>query len=433
MKLEYCVYCVDCKVFMDLGPYDYITGHFQGPFIAVEDQYVDSDLALKSFLEKHSGHRVGLEFDFQRRNGWYQVAPKTSFCVVFESDEVMMQPYMEKKITLRQHLQRIGKTFESFKYRLLKNSFLKPVKGKINLLSIVDVYGWAWDITSHELFDSLPDEYEGYVVSKDDFKRFKVNPLKYDVVICWAFNDREILEALHPENTILCVAGWSRIDDVAITKKQRPFKYIAAASTNLAVALSKKFPSRKIRVLSHGVRTDFFKPVNRSPNEKFIVGWVGNTKRETKRFKKAYYAVSCVDGARLEVAGTVGTVAGSAGIRIYRTREGMPSFYQGLDCLLVTSSVEVHPLVVYEAMSCGLPVICTRVGDVEENIVDGVNGILVDIECSINRVAEELNRLKMSPELRKSLGDNARNTVLEKWTWNKVAEDYVEAFREVLE
>jgi glycosyltransferase involved in cell wall biosynthesis len=44
----------------------------------------------------------------------------------------------------------------------------------------------------------------------------------------------------------------------------------------------------------------------------------------------------------------------------------MPQLLAASDCLLLTSAIEGSPNVVKEAVSCGLPVVSTPVGDVEE-------------------------------------------------------------------
>jgi glycosyltransferase involved in cell wall biosynthesis len=51
-------------------------------------------------------------------------------------------------------------------------------------------------------------------------------------------------------------------------------------------------------------------------------------------------------------------------------------FYNVAECLLLASTREGFPTVVGEALSCGTPVISTRVGGVSELVVDGENGWL---------------------------------------------------------
>src|SRR5207302_11403303 len=50
--------------------------------------------------------------------------------------------------------------------------------------------------------------------------------------------------------------------------------------------------------------------------------------------------------------------------------EYVPVVMNSADCLLLTSVTEGSPNVVKEALMCGLPVITTRVGDVEELLRD---------------------------------------------------------------
>ncbi len=77
------------------------------------------------------------------------------------------------------------------------------------------------------------------------------------------------------------------------------------------------------------------------------------------------------------------------------------------DALVLPSRQEALPMVILEAMSAGLPVVATEVGDVREAVHDGVNGLTVppgDAEA----LAAALARLIASPELRAALGEAGR-------------------------
>lgn len=77
------------------------------------------------------------------------------------------------------------------------------------------------------------------------------------------------------------------------------------------------------------------------------------------------------------------------------------------------------PLKVYEYMAARLPVVASRVGQLEELIRDGENGILVPPGDPV-ALAHALDRVRRTPDLRVKLGHAARLTVLGRHTWDAV-------------
>ena len=71
-----------------------------------------------------------------------------------------------------------------------------------------------------------------------------------------------------------------------------------------------------------------------------------------------------------------------------------------------------------EAMASGLPVVGSRTKPVEEVIDNGVNGLLVDF-FSHSELAEKVNNINKDKELSKFLGENARESVLDRYAINK--------------
>lgn len=59
------------------------------------------------------------------------------------------------------------------------------------------------------------------------------------------------------------------------------------------------------------------------------------------------------------------------------SREEVSDFMRGADVLLMTSHFEGSPLVLYEGMACGLPVVAAQEADPDEVIKSGTNGIKV--------------------------------------------------------
>src|SRR5262249_55329491 len=74
------------------------------------------------------------------------------------------------------------------------------------------------------------------------------------------------------------------------------------------------------------------------------------------------------------------------------------------------------PLKVYEYMAAGLPVVASRLGQLEELIRHGINGLLCP-PGDAAALAAALAGLRADPGLRRRLGETARATVLRQHTW----------------
>lgn len=59
------------------------------------------------------------------------------------------------------------------------------------------------------------------------------------------------------------------------------------------------------------------------------------------------------------------------------SRAALGEFYRSSDVVVVPSFTEAHGLVALEAAACGVPVIASRVGGLQETVEDGVTGLLV--------------------------------------------------------
>jgi hypothetical protein len=151
-------------------------------------------------------------------------------------------------------------------------------------------------------------------------------------------------------------------------------------------------------------------------NEK--VGWVGNFYRESKRFDIA-----------LKVAEELKTalkIAGPPNSLYYIEHSKMPEFYRNLDCLLVTSEVEAHPLVVYEALACGVPVVMSKVGDC---FTENVKGIVFYNTGSPPRNIK--NIVEATLFSKDWLSDYAVRAIRDYWRWDRLMPDYFDMFKTI--
>src|SRR3989338_4117396 len=97
------------------------------------------------------------------------------------------------------------------------------------------------------------------------------------------------------------------------------------------------------------------------------------------------------------------------------------AFYERTD-VFVSPSVWDEPLglTILEAMAAGAPVVATRRGGVLSSIQDKVNGFLVKPRNS-REIAEVVNILLADDRLRKKISSAAYKTVVERFTWERIA------------
>jgi glycosyltransferase involved in cell wall biosynthesis len=84
-------------------------------------------------------------------------------------------------------------------------------------------------------------------------------------------------------------------------------------------------------------------------------------------------------------------------------------FYRSLGCFFRTGTFfDTFSHVVFEAMACGLPVVCDRFGGHAEYITHGHDGLLFEGQ---QQVMELLRELPRHADLRRRIGTEARRTV----------------------
>lgn len=101
--------------------------------------------------------------------------------------------------------------------------------------------------------------------------------------------------------------------------------------------------------------------------------------------------------------------------------EKLDDFYLRAN-VYVAPSVWNEPLglVILESMVQKTPVVVTRKGGVGTIVKDGYNGFLVRPKSS-KEIVEKVNLLLGDNELRNKMGENAYKTVVEKFSWDKIA------------
>jgi glycosyltransferase involved in cell wall biosynthesis len=107
-------------------------------------------------------------------------------------------------------------------------------------------------------------------------------------------------------------------------------------------------------------------------------------------------------------------------------------YFRAADLFVMPSAREGLPIVLLEAMACGLPCVASRLPGSTDGIVeDGVNGRLVP-SGDVAAMAAAIAAMLASPADAARMGHAARRTVEERYTIEAVAEQWLAAYRDVL-
>jgi glycosyltransferase involved in cell wall biosynthesis len=198
------------------------------------------------------------------------------------------------------------------------------------------------------------------------------------------------------------------------------------------------YDAAKIAITPYGVDTERFVPPAAPRGDDvfraLFVGQIGQRKGMSYLLQ-GYEKFRRTD-SELHIVGTIGS-----GHEVYSRyqhlykhtanvpQKDLPALYHQADVFVFPSLIEGMPLVVLEAMACGLPVITTTHGP-SDIVRDGVDGFFVPIRDS-EAIAARLEQLYNDPSLREQMGRNAREQAL-RYTWNAYAQRAADVVLQVL-
>jgi starch synthase len=110
-----------------------------------------------------------------------------------------------------------------------------------------------------------------------------------------------------------------------------------------------------------------------------------------------------------------------------RNFEDLPGLYSIVSVFAALTLYENFPFRVLENMSCQNPVVATRIVGIPEMITDGFNGLLVP-PSNPEKLAKKIVNVINDKVLAKRLGQNARRTIEEHFTFQEFANGTKEAY-----
>ncbi len=318
------------------------------------------------------------------------------------------------------------------------------------------------------LYEKVPADIKVYKVNlrnKFDFNGFKklkniLKEISPDVVVSSMFSANTIFRILQPKFGYKSIARehniyhekkwWQKKMDKHLSKRSEK---IVAVSKSVVEFASKQagIPIDKFEVIHNGVEIDFinnFRVLNSKDSLRQKLGIhqddiiflnVGRLKKQKQQdvlidsFKDV---VSKNQNAKLLIVGRgpeedylnkkIADNNLSDNVNLVGYTEGVLDYYGAADVFVLSSKHEGFPNVAIEAMAFGLPLISTKVPGVDEFLVDGQNGFLVEeLKESISDAM--INFLDLDVQVLNNMKEKAIKTA-EKFNIKDIVEKYSELY-----
>ena len=95
------------------------------------------------------------------------------------------------------------------------------------------------------------------------------------------------------------------------------------------------------------------------------------------------------------------------------------------------SKIEGLPGVILEALSCATPVVTSDVGGIKEAVEDGYNGYCIKGH-ELHNYVEAVEKILEDKEFQEKLKSNSRKIINEKFTMNKISDQFIKEYQKIL-
>lgn len=320
---------------------------------------------------------------------------------------------------------------------------------------VIDEYGWAFDNITKELKKYLE---KNFIIDVIEGKSYEGNIVKllidckdYDLVhFLWrgyfSLIDRpemeEYLKSINlsmeelkktyiEEKNITCsVCDHLYLNEEEMWRTELIFSYVKnyfVTSKKLYNIYSNLPKIKKPYMIIHdGVQKEKYKYKYRSyKNRNIVVGWVGNSKFKDTENDPDLKGVNGIlkpgiqdlieEGYKIELK--------MADRNIKKIpQDEMPKYYNEIDIYACTSKTEGTPLPVLEAMACGIPVVSTDVGIVNEAL-GPIGRKFIMKKRNKEELEKYLKRLVNHKYIMRII--SLENLIkIKKWSWKAIAKEY---------
>lgn len=278
---------------------------------------------------------------------------------------------------------------------------------KKKICFIYDVFGWAFYNKSYNIKKYLYKQYEIDIV-----KYNKVIDKKYDLYIC--FNTKVTMSSVDKDKIMIGVS--SKKDHNQIDEA---LSYKISHSNNKETFNLLKNEHKYL--LYNGVNINFYNFEKRTlgRNNNVRIGGVGSFKWAEYKGKFRIQDMCNRDNRLINNSLFTNIKTGVL------TQKEMKNIYSNIDIFIVSSVDENTPNPLLEAMSIGIPVIANRTGMVDELIIHGENGFIVENYDDIDMYLRYIDILINDDKLYETFSINGRRSV-ENFSWEEMSKKYKE-------
>ncbi len=110
-------------------------------------------------------------------------------------------------------------------------------------------------------------------------------------------------------------------------------------------------------------------------------------------------------------------------------RQDMPNLYASASLNLLTSINEGTPVAIIEAGATATPSLSTDVGGIKDVITNNQTGFLIEANSSTQIFADKINHLLNNISQCSKVGINAKNKVLQEYSFNKLTENLINLYK----
>jgi len=117
-------------------------------------------------------------------------------------------------------------------------------------------------------------------------------------------------------------------------------------------------------------------------------------------------------------------------VKVLGWQSNIEQVLSAADVVVLTSDNEGTPLSLIQAGMAMLPVVTTRVGSVPEVVLDGVTGIITNLD--VQKIADALEKLANSAELRARMGASAQEFTLANFGVKRLVRDHEVLYKKLV-